>query len=150
MSRSDTPTPQAPIDARQLWPIFICYRQADGLSAARRLHELLDKRQVTGSKGEQIELDVYLDQTMPAVADWRELHKPYLERARAIIVVCSPGAKIDEGPHDWVQREIDWWLEHRTTAPILIDPLRQGLRYVPGAISARWPEIQRIPLVESE
>lgn len=134
----------------QLWPIFICYRQVDGLPAARRLHELLDKQTVSGPDGEQIELDVYLDQTMPAVADWRELHRPYLERARAILVVCSPGAKIDEGPNDWVQREIDWWLEHRTVTPILIDPLRQGLRYVPSSISARWPESQRIPLVESE
>src|SRR5262249_14172323 len=29
-------------------------------------------------------------------------------------------------------------------------PLRQGIRYVPSAISERWPEIQRIPLVEAE
>jgi hypothetical protein len=136
--------------ARQLWPVFICYRQVDGLPAARRLHELLDKRLVTGPGGEQIELDVYLDQTMPAVADWRALHRPYLERARALLVVCSPGAKINEGPNDWVHREIDWWLEHRTVGPILIDPLRQGQRYVPDAINTRWPEAQRIPLVESE
>lgn len=150
MSEQDASTSGDTPGARQLWPIFICYRQADGLAAARRLHELLDKRQVTGPKGEQIQLDVYLDQTMPAVADWRDLHRPYLERARAILVVCSPGAKINEGPDDWVYREINWWLEHRTTAPILIDPLRQGLRYVPSAIGSRWPEIQRIPLVESE
>jgi len=26
----------------ELWPIFICYRQVDGLAAALRLHELLD------------------------------------------------------------------------------------------------------------
>jgi beta-lactamase superfamily II metal-dependent hydrolase len=150
MSETGGSLPRPEKSARQLWPIFICYRQVDGLPAARRLHELLDKETVTGPSGEQIELDVYLDQTMPAVADWRELHRPYLERARAILVVCSPGAKIDEGPDDWVQREIDWWLEHRTVTPILIDPLRQGLRYVPSSISARWPESQRIPLVESE
>src|SRR5262245_21025628 len=56
-----------------LWPIFICYRQTDGLQAARRLHELLDKHETAGPKGEPIRFDVYLDQTMPAVADWREL-----------------------------------------------------------------------------
>ena len=60
----------------QLWPVFICYRQADGLAAARQLHELMDKHTVTGPKGEVIQLDVYLDQTMPAVADWREIHRP--------------------------------------------------------------------------
>jgi len=134
----------------ELWPVFICYRQVDGLAAARRLHELLDKRQVTGPTGELIEFDVYLDQTMPAVADWREIHRPYLERARALIVVCTPGAKIVEGEADWVHKEIGWWMEHRDTAPILIDPLRQGIRYVPDVIRTKWPEIQRIALVEAE
>jgi hypothetical protein len=134
----------------QLWPIFICYRQVDGLAAARRLHELLDKRQVTGPTGEVIEFDVYLDQTMPAVADWREIHRPYLERARALIVICTPGARIVDGPEDWVHKEISWWLDHRHTVPILIDPFRQGIRYVPTSIRERWPEIQRIPLVEAE
>jgi hypothetical protein len=143
-------TPERNASEPQLWPVFICYRQVDGLAAARRLHELLDKREVTGPKGELIRLDVYLDQTMPAVADWREIHRPYLEKARAIIVVCTPGAKINEGPNDWVHKEISWWLEHRKTVPILIDPLRQGVRYVPIAIYERWPEIQRIPLVEAE
>lgn len=134
----------------ELWPVFICYRQADGLATATRLHEMLDKREVKREGGRPIVLDVYLDQTMPAVADWRELHRPYLERARALIVVCSPGAKIREGDDDWVHREIEWWLAHRETSPILIDPLRQGIRYVPDCIRSRWPEIQRIPLVESE
>ena len=136
----------------ELWPIFICYRQVDGLPAARRLYELLDKHRhkVRGTKGQTIQFDVYLDQTMPAVADWRKIHQPYLKRARALIVVCTPGAKIKDGPEDWVHREIKWWLDHRETVPILIDPLGQGIRYVPTAISKRWPEIQRIPLVESE
>jgi flagellar basal body-associated protein FliL len=134
----------------QLWPVFICYRQADGLAAARQLHELIDKRTVTGPKGEVIQLDVYLDQTMPAVADWREIHRPYLEKARALIVICTPGSKIVEGPDDWVHMEINWWLANRGTAPILIDPLGQGIRYVSTAIRDRWPEIQRIRLVEAE
>src|SRR3954453_6329438 len=55
------------------WPIFICYRQADGAVTARRLHEMLDKREVDGPEGKRILLDVYLDETMPAVADWRKL-----------------------------------------------------------------------------
>jgi hypothetical protein len=142
--------PPAPVIARQLWPVFICYRQVDGLAAAQHLYELLHKHEVTGANGELIEFDVYLDKTMPAVADWREIHRPYLEKARALIVVCTPGAKIDDGPEDWVHKEIGWWLEHRNTVPILVDPLRQGIRYVPPSIRERWPEIQRIPLVESE
>src|SRR4051812_10651091 len=94
------------------WPIFICYRQADGAATARRLYEMLDKCEVEGSNRKRILLDVYLDETMPAVADWRKLHEPYLQKARALIVVCSPGVKIREGAGDWVYREIDWWLEN--------------------------------------
>lgn len=134
----------------ELWPIFICYRRVDGSAAASRLHEMLDKWQTEGPDGTTVQLDVYFDQTMPGVADWRRLHGPYLEKARALILVCTPGAKIDEGPGDWVQREIRWWLEHRETAPILIDPLKEGARYVPDSILERWPDIQRITLVEDE
>ncbi|MDB6097983.1 MAG: NTPase-like protein, partial [Gammaproteobacteria bacterium] len=149
-SGEPAPAPDLPASGTQLWPVFICYRQVDGLAAARRLHELIDKRNITGPKGEVIELDVYLDQTMPAVADWREIHRPYLEKARALIVICTPGSKIIEGPDDWVHTEINWWLGHRNAVPILIDPLGQGVRYVPTAIRERWPETQRIRLVEAE
>lgn len=87
---------------------------------------------------------------MPGVADWKRLHRPYLEKARALIVVCTPGAYIDEGDEDWVHREIDWWITHREQAPILIDPLMEGSRFVPPQIAVKWPDIQRISLVETE
>jgi len=41
-------------------------------------------------------------------------------------------------------------MTHRTAAPILIDPLREGIRYVPAQIAAKWPDIQRIQLVEED
>lgn len=134
----------------QLWPIFICYRRVDGSSAARRLYEILDQRRDTGPDNQPIQLDVYLDETVPGVADWKAMHRPYLEKARALIVICTPGAKLNEGANDWVHQEIEWWLAHRDVAPILIDPLMEGLRYVPTAIAERWPDIQRIPLLEKE
>jgi hypothetical protein len=138
------------LEATQLWPIFICYRRVDGAAVARRLLEVLDKWQTTGPAGSLVQLDVYLDETMPGVADWHELHAPYLEKARALVVVCTPGAKLNEGPGDWVHREIDWWLDHRETAPILVDALNEGIRYVPSQIVERWPDIQRIAVVEEE
>ena len=134
----------------QLWPVFICYRRVDGAAAARRLHEMLDKWQTTGPDGAAIQVDAYLDASVPGIADWKAVHRPYLEKARALIVICTPGVKLNEGPDDWVHKEIDWWLAHRTTAPILIDPLREGIRYVPAQIASRWPDIQRIQLVEEE
>ncbi|MGD2015300.1 MAG: hypothetical protein PVG84_16225, partial [Desulfobacterales bacterium] len=88
--------------------------------------------------------------TMPGVEDWMELHRPYLEKARAMIVICTPGTKLNEGPEDYVHQEIDWWLKHREVAPILIDPLMEGLRFVPSQIAERYPNIQRIALVENE
>ncbi|MEW8375833.1 MAG: hypothetical protein AB2722_18140 [Candidatus Thiodiazotropha sp.] len=134
----------------QLWPIFICYRRVDGSATARRLHEILDKLQIDAAESQLVELDVYLDETMPGVADWKAMHRPYLERARALIFICTPGAMLNEGNEDWVHIEIDWWLAHRDVAPILIDPLMEGTRYVPLKILRRWPDIQRISLVENE
>ena len=115
----------------QLWPIFICYRRADGFETARRLHEILHQWETIGPAGEPVQIDAYLDETMPGVGDWKALHRPYLEKARAIIVICTPGTKLNEGPDDYVHKEIDWWLKHRKVVPILIDPLMQGLRFVP-------------------
>jgi len=122
---------EGPADVPQLWPIFICYRRVDGGAAAQRLYEMLNKWQTAGLDGATVQLDVYLDIATPGVADWQSWHRPYLEKARALVVICTPGAKIDEGPNDWVHRELDWWLEHRQTAPIVIDPLNEGARYIP-------------------
>jgi hypothetical protein len=137
------------------WPIFICYRQSDGKSTAERLYSLLNDLSIPiPSSALTVKdppvLDVYFDQAAPAVGDWTGIHEPYLKRARAFIVVCSPGAKIDEGNRDWVHREINWWLEHRGTAPILIDPLGEGTRYIPSAIADKWPNAQRIRMVQTE
>jgi WD40 repeat protein len=137
------------------WPIFICYRQSDGKSTAERLYSLLNGLSIpTPPPAVTLKhppvLDVYFDQAAPGIGDWTEIHEPYLKRARAFIVVCSPGARIDEGDRDWVHREINWWLEHRGTAPILIDPLGEGERYIPKAIADKWPNAQRIRMVQTE
>lgn len=137
------------------WPVFICYRQADGMATASRLYELLRDQQVytpstAGREGEEISLDPYFDQVAPGVGDWQAVHEPYLKRARAILVICTPGAKINEGAQDWVHKEIDWWLENRDMPPILIDPLGEDRRYVPDVIVQRWPDAQRIKVFERD
>jgi hypothetical protein len=137
------------------WPIFICYRQTDGKIAAARIYELLNKQPVPLPNAPEADeefplLDVYFDQAAPGVEDWTAVHEPYLKRARAIIVICTPGSKLDEGEDDWVHREIGWWLENREMAPILVDPLGEDLRYVPNSIATKWPNAQRIRLIESD
>jgi WD40 repeat protein len=134
------------------WPVFICYRQSDGRATAEWLNSLLNGLNVPvptqkNTAEDPPRLDVYYDQTAPGVGDWTQIHEPYLKRARAFIVVCTPGAKINEGDGDWVHREIDWWLEHRDTAPIVIDALGEGERYVPTRVSQKWPNAQRIELI---
>ena len=85
--------------APQLWPIFICYRRVDGGTAARRLYEMLDKWQTTGPENQPVQVDAYLDETMPGIADWKAMHRPYLEKARALVVVCArPAPKSMTGP----------------------------------------------------
>ena len=134
------------------WPIFICYRQADGKVAAARIFGLLHERAVpTAQDGtDPPVLDVYFDQAAPGVGDFTTVHESFLKRARAMIVICTPGAKLNEGPGDWVHREIDWWLANREIAPILVDPLGADLRYVPDAIARKWPNAQRIRMIEAD
>jgi hypothetical protein len=137
--------------ASTVWPIFLCYRQSDGRRTAERLFTLLHGTVMPVAPGQSAgeappRLDVYFDQAAPGISDWTTLHQPYLKRARAFIVVCTPGAKLVETPVDWVHREIGWWIENRRQAPILIDALGQDERYVPTSIIERWPNAQRITL----
>ncbi len=139
------------------WPIFICYRQADGQATAKRIFSILNDAIVpvagVGAAGEgppPPKLDVYLDQAAPGVSDWTDVHEQFLKRARAMILICTPGAKLNEGPDDWVHKELLWWLQSRDMAPILVDPLGQELRYVPDAIAKRWPNAQRIRMREED
>jgi WD40 repeat protein len=131
---------------RPTWPVFICYRQDDGKAAARWLADHLEKRRLPFAlEGSDIEpeLDVYFDETAPAVGDWTRIHQPALERARAFLMVCSPGAKVDFGEADWVQKELRWWIDRRGNAPLVIDSTGAEDRYVPDAIKERWPRAQR-------
>jgi hypothetical protein len=137
------------------WPVFICYRQSDGMATARRLYERLHGLslplvETSGEAAAPPELDVYFDQAAPGVEDWKSIHEPYLKRARAMLVICTPGAKLVEGDDDWVHAEINWWLENREVAPILVDPIGDATRYVPEAILAKYPDAQRIRIIENE
>ena len=81
----------------QLWPIFICYRRVDGAAAARRLHETLDKWEAAGPDGTTIRIDAYLDASVPGIADWKAVHRPYLEKDHTLIVVSRARIELNEG-----------------------------------------------------
>ncbi len=123
-------------------PIFLCYRQVDGKRYARWIYDALRESLDSISDSRVI----YFDQTAPAVNDWQALHGPALERARAILVFCTPGLYSDQGTSDWVHRELDWWLQNRSTAPIIVDTTGEGTRWIPEKIKKRWPNQQRVNL----
>ena len=123
-------------------PIFLCYRQVDGKLYARWIYDALRERLDATSESSVI----YFDQAAPAVNDWQALHGPALERASAILVICTPGLYSDQGPNDWVHRELDWWLQNRSTAPIIIDTTGEDARWIPEKLKKRWPNQQRVNL----
>jgi len=142
-----------PPDATPTWPVFICYRQDDGKDAARWLAHHLNRLRLTfvpeGYDSEP-QLEVYFDEIAPAVEDWTKVHGPALERSRALLLICSPGAFADFGEKDWVQREIRWWIEHRTSAPVIIDSTGSEDRWVPHVVKEKWPRAQRTKVLPLE
>jgi hypothetical protein len=127
------------------WPIFICYRQADGKIAADFIYRALrDVRLPFKPDGyvESPRTSIYFDQAAPAVSDWTAVHEPALQRARTFIFICTPGAYSRLGDDDWVYRELDWWLAHRQAAPIIVTT--HGERWIPKELHARWPNAQRL------
>jgi hypothetical protein len=140
-------TEQAPTSTEQeaTWPVFICYRQDDGKEVAQWLYDNLNERRMDiPGIGNHVTLDVYFDQTAAAINDWTQLHKPALESARALLLVCTAGAKVNLGEDDWVHKEFGWWLDNRDVAPIIIDPYDKGDRWIPDTVGYRWPQPQRV------
>lgn len=133
------------VSKRTDWPIFICYRQADGRIAAdfiyRALRDVLLPFKPEGYT-EVPTTSIYFDEAAPAVSDWTAVHAPALQRSRTFIFVCTPGAYSRFGEDDWVYRELDWWLANRQTAPIIVTT--HGERWVPKELHARWPNAQRV------
>lgn len=72
-------------------PVFLCYRQADGSAAAHWLYEHLNGQPISDVPGAAT-LKVYFDKGAPAVADWKAVHCPPLERAKAFVFICTRGA----------------------------------------------------------
>jgi WD40 repeat protein len=144
-SKDETSVPTHLSVSKADWPIFICYRQADGRVAADFVFRALRDVQLPFKPEGYVEVpitSVYFDQAAPAVSDWTAVHAPALQRARTFIFVCTPGAysRLDED--DWVYRELDWWLANRQNAPIIITT--HGERWVPKELHARWPNAQHL------
>jgi WD40 repeat protein len=124
---------------------FICYRQSDGLAVAEWLFQRLHGREIRlGRSGKTLQLDVYFDQDAPAIDDWHEYWEPKLKVCRALVLVCTRESATRRDGSDWVYAELDYWLEQKSAAPIVVDAVGDGGLYVPGIVTGRWPNAQRI------
>lgn len=124
---------------------FICYRQRDGFMVAEWLFQHLHGHRIALDRSDgMLELDVYFDQNAPAIDDWQEYWGPNLEVSRALIFICTRDSAERRPGTDWVYAELDYWLEYKSTAPIVIDAVGDGGTYVPAVLKTRWPNAQRI------
>jgi tetratricopeptide (TPR) repeat protein len=89
-------------------------------------------------------VEAYLDVRSPGSGDWRQKWRVDLQVSRAFILVCTAGTKERRAGTDWLYDEIDWWVRHRKTCPILVCPTGSGEECVPARIRAKWPFAQRI------
>jgi hypothetical protein len=119
--------------------VFICHRSMDGFDAAQWLYEKLHGQQIGNSRA-----DVFLDRFSPAVADWRNVHQKTLEISVALIFVATPGAFVKLESNDWVHFELEWWVKHRNSAPIVLDTIGDGDRWIPEVVRNKWPSLKTI------
>lgn len=122
--------------------VFLCYRRADGQKAAQFVYDALISGDRTIEVDGQVQsIKPYYDIHKAPVSDWRALHLPTLKVAKAFVLVLTAGVRSDvsePGKPDWVHQEINWWLKHRKTAPIIIDTTGDGERWLPQQIKQRW------------
>jgi len=129
----------------QHWDVFICYRQTDGKVTAEWLYDRLENRPLPVAMSRPPRIRCYLDRRAAAGSNWRILNAAALQKARAMIVVCTTGAsKENTRSPDEVWLEIRWWIANRKTAPILIDLYGEETRWVPDPIHERWPDAQLV------
>jgi WD40 repeat protein len=143
---------QTALDSSEL-RVFLCYRRADGAWHAKTIYQALVGSTVPDDTQDRPRrIHVYYDQEAPGVADWTKLHFPSLQSAHALVLVCTPGIAVDlsnRGSPDWLHKELRWWVQNRTAAPIVVDATGEGPRWLPELVTRRWPNLNRIDLVRS-
>jgi len=141
-----------PDDIREV-SIFLCYRRRDGTWFAEWLYKRLHSFEYRDADGNRCRLRVYYDETAPGVADWKSLHFPSLQTARALLVISTPGLAKDfsrRGAPDWCYEELRWWLRRRKSAPLVVETTGEGTRWLPDVLTRKWPDINRISLTRSD
>ena len=125
--------------------IFLCYRHEDGRELAEWLDKNLNGRTCTvEDQDEPAVIDVYFDEKTPGGVNWKEIHQPALKLSKCMLFIATPGAFAELPEEDWVHKELKWWVKHRQVSPIVINPTREGQRWLPQILKKRWPDSQHI------
>jgi WD40 repeat protein len=134
----------------QTIPVFLAYREFDGLTHAELLYSQLREQPLpalspTGAIDDAPKLDVFFDKMSPPGKEFPEVNQPKLAKAQALILVVTAGTAARLQGRDWLYKEIDWWLANRPeAAPLLVDTTGEKLRWAPNAITARWNNLQTV------
>ncbi len=106
------------------------------------LYKRLHDEPISTEDADSPRLDVYFDQTAPGISNWTKFHKPALQRAQAMLVVCTPLVAERREPFGYVHEELELWVRKRKTAPIPIVRSRDDDVYLPDYVGDRWPKCQ--------
>ncbi|MEZ6125361.1 MAG: hypothetical protein R3C49_19605 [Planctomycetaceae bacterium] len=118
--------------------VFLAYRRGEGEgdSFADDLYERLSRNPVISySDGKEYQLSVFYDRRTPGSDDWQRFWRVRLRTARALILICTPGAAQPRSAlPDVLYEEINWWCKNRKNGPIVIDANGGGELAIPGPV----------------
>lgn len=133
--------------------VFLAYRRGEGEgdSFADELHKRLSGNPVISSDGKEYQLRVFYDRRTPGSDDWQRFWRVRLRTARALILICTPGAAQPRSASpDVLYEEINWWCKNRKNGPIVIDANGGGELVIPGPIRKHWPRAERLDWPSSD
>ena len=140
-----------PSETTETWPIFIAYRDDDGRKHAEWLFRNLNRSPVpvttSDASGPPV-IDPFFDKNNPPTDDFTKYNQPNLERALALILVCTFGAAQPRLPtlvKTGCTAKSTGGSADAGASPLLIRASGKS-PYVPLEIHRKWPLAQWVEL----
>ncbi len=143
-------------NANHEFDAFISYRRRDGSAVAAWLYRALLEYRLPPElqNGRPDRLDVFMDVVYESASEdfWKYSVRPRLLAARRLVVISSPAAHavLPSGRPNWLVREIETYLAERPQPQIsVVIGAGEFDADLPGDLSARYPNIDRVDLRSS-